>query len=104
MREPIRILAFYFLYYCKYGKIVSGVDRRFLETSSRFMDSGAEIFTLEYKPSISESWGYSSYHSIELDRKFRNHDFLEAIRLIIHGVRACVRFKCDVIYVPGGFP
>lgn len=99
MREQIRILAF-FLSENNYGKIVSGEERRFLEISSSLTALGTEIFTLEYKPSISEDWGYSSYHSIGLNRRFRHHNVLEAIRLIIHGLRACIKFNCDVIYVP----
>ena len=90
---------------CYHGKIVSGVERRFLEISSHLISLGAEIFTLEYKPSFFlEGWDYSSYRSIKLIRRFRSHDVLEAIRLIIHGLRNCVKFKCDAIYVPGGFP
>lgn len=103
MRSRVRVLAFYLVSYC--GKIVSGVERRFFEISSRLTAFGVEIFTLEYKPALSESWGYySSYQSIRLDPKFGNHYVLEAIRLIICGIRACMKFKCNVIYVPSGFP
>jgi glycosyltransferase involved in cell wall biosynthesis len=104
MQDPIRILAFLLQPYIEYGRIVSGVDRRFLEISSRLKDLGVEVFTLEYAPSLSESWGYSCYHSIELDRLFaRSHGVLETIRLIMQGLRACIKFKCNVIYVPGRF-
>jgi glycosyltransferase involved in cell wall biosynthesis len=41
---------------------------------------------------------------IRLDPRFSNHHVLEAIRLVIYGLRACIKFKCSVIYVPGGFP
>lgn len=103
MRGRVRVLAFYLVSYC--GKIVSGVERRLFEISSRLTALGVEIFTLEYKPSLSESWGYhSGYRSLRLDPKFGNNHVLEAIRLILCGLRACVKFKCNVIYVPNGFP
>ena len=102
--EPPRILAFYTLYSSRYGKIVSGSERRFLEISSSLRRLNAEIFTIEYLPSISESWGYNSYHSIGMKPKFRNHDFLETLRLIIRGLSECLRLKCDIVYSPGGFP
>jgi glycosyltransferase involved in cell wall biosynthesis len=101
MGKPIRILAFYPLFIYEYGKLVSGIDRRFLEISSRLKSLGVEIFTLEYEPSISESWGYSSYHSIKLNRRFKGHGIIETIRLIIHGLRTCIKLNCDLIYVPG---
>lgn len=103
-RAPLRILAFYPLHSSRYGKIVSGVERRFLEISTHLRNGAVEIFTIEYAPSISKSWGYASYHSVELKPQLRHHDFLEALRLIAHGLRVCMKFKCDVIYSPGGFP
>lgn len=95
----MRILAF-FLDSCEYGKHVGGAERRFLETSSRLRKLGVETFALEYKPSLAGKWGYSGYHSIGISRRFINHAVLEAIRTILHGIRACTRKKCDIVYVP----
>lgn len=103
-KKPLRILTFYTLSSSKYGKIVSGSERRFLEISSRLKKLNIDLFTIEYEPSISESWGYRSYHSIALKPKFKKHDFLETLRLIFCGIKASFRFKCDVVYSPGGFP
>jgi glycosyltransferase involved in cell wall biosynthesis len=102
--KPLRILAFYTLSSSKYGKIVSGSERRFLEISRCLKRLSVEVFTIEYLPSISKSWGYSGYSSIGMKPKFTNHDFLETLRLIIHGLSECLRLKCDIIYSPGGFP
>jgi len=102
--KPLRILAFYTLSSSKYGKIVSGSERRFFEISNSLRRLSVEIFTIEYLPSISESWGYNSYRSIGLKPRFRNHDFLETLRLTIRGLSECLRHKCDVVYSPGGFP
>jgi glycosyltransferase involved in cell wall biosynthesis len=83
--------------------MISGEERRFLEITSHLRALGSEIFTIEYEPSLSESWGYSGYRSIPLNLKFKNHYFLEATRLSVHGLRACIKLKCDVIYSPGGW-
>ena len=99
MRQPVRILAF-FLHFFQYGKYVGGSQRRFLEISTHLSKLGVETFALEYHPSLSEEWGYSGYHSIEISRRFINHEVLETIRIILHGIKACIRSKCDMIYVP----
>lgn len=100
----IRILAFFlFSPDVEYGNLVGGIERRFLEISSRLAPLGAEIFVLEYKPSISKSWGYSGFRSIALNRRFRGHAFLDIIRVIIHGLKTCLETRCDVIYAPGWF-
>jgi len=99
MNQPERILAF-FLHSFEYGKYVGGAERRFLEVSSCLKKLGVKTFALEYKPSLAEKWGYSSYHSIEINRRFTNHAVLEAARTILHGIKACIRNKCNIVYVP----
>lgn len=99
MRRPIRLLAC-FLHPSECGKYVSGSERRFLEISTRFRKLGVETFALEYKPSLADKWGYSAYHSIGIDRRFINHAVLETIRASLCGIKACIRNKCDIVYVP----
>jgi glycosyltransferase involved in cell wall biosynthesis len=99
MRRPIKILAF-FLHPCEYGKYVGGSERRFLEISTRLRKLRVETFALEYKPSLAEKWGYSAYHSIGINRRFINHAVLETVRAFLYGIKACIRNKCDIVYVP----
>ena len=54
MVKFLRILALFLDAYAEYGKYVGGMERRFLEITSRLTIRGAEIFTLEYKPALSE--------------------------------------------------
>jgi len=99
MNENLRILAF-FLHSCKYGEYVGGAERRFLEITTRLKKLGVEMVALEYKPALAREWGYLSYSSIEIDRRFINHSILEAIRVTLHGIIECVKDKFDIIYVP----
>jgi len=99
MKQPIRTLAF-FLNSVEYGKHVGGSERRFLEVSTHLRKLGAETFALEYKPSLAVQWGYSGYHSIEISQRFINHTVLEAIRTTLRGIKACIKNKCHIIYVP----
>lgn len=99
MKSSIRLLAF-FLNSCEYGKYVGGAERRFLELTTCFSKLGVETFALEYKPSLAVKWGYSSYHSIEINRKLIKYAILGAIITILHGIRACASKKCDIVYVP----
>jgi glycosyltransferase involved in cell wall biosynthesis len=94
----LRALAF-FLNGCEYGRYVGGAERRFLEISPHLQKLGVEIFALEYEPSLSETWGYGC-DSIKTDRRFANHAILETARMILKGVKACIRNRCDIIYVP----
>jgi hypothetical protein len=45
--EVVRMLAFFLLPYCEYGKIVGGNERRFIELSSRLTALGEEIYSQE---------------------------------------------------------
>jgi len=99
MKQPIRTLAF-FLHSCEYGKYVGGSERRFLEISSRLRKLGVETFALEYKPSLAEKWGCSGYHSIEINRRFINNAVIDPIRIILHGIEACMKNKCNIVYMP----
>jgi len=99
MRYSIKILAF-FLNSVEYGKHVGGSERRFLEVSTCLRKLGAETFALEYKPSLAVKWGYSGYHSIEISRRLINHAVLDPIRIILHGIEACMKNKCNIVYMP----
>ena len=101
MEKHLRILAFFIHPHVIYGKIVGGVERRFLELSTRLKAEKTKIFALEYTSSLSQNWGYKSYQQIKINQKFRNNDILEVMRLTIYGITACLRFKCNLIYVPG---
>lgn len=97
--NQIRILAL-FLSSCEYGKYLGGAERRFLEISSSLKRLGTEMFVLEYKPSLSEACGYSSYHSIKISRRFIDNAILETARLILKGIKACAEHKINLVYVP----
>ncbi|MDH5483411.1 MAG: glycosyltransferase family 4 protein [Candidatus Bathyarchaeota archaeon] len=97
--KPMRILAF-FLSSCEYGKYLGGAERRFLEISSILQKLGVKMFVLEYKPSLSETWGDSGYHSINISQRFIDHAILETVRMIIKGIKTCAENKCNVVYVP----
>jgi len=72
MTKPVRVLAFFLDAYAEYGQWVGGMERRFLEISSRLTALGAEMFTLEYKPSLSEIWSSpKQYHSIGVQGRER---------------------------------
>jgi glycosyltransferase involved in cell wall biosynthesis len=99
LMKPLRALAF-FLSGCEYGRYVGGAERRFLEISPRLQKLGVEVFALEYKPSLSETWGYNGSNSIKLDRKLIDHALLETVRMTLKGISTCIRRKCNVVYVP----
>ena len=100
MKQKLRVLAFFFISYGIYGKVVGGDQRRHMEVASHMQALGAEIFSLEYKPSLSRSWGYSDYHVVEYKKRFARHNTLEILNQVINGLRCCMKFKCDVIFVP----
>ena len=100
MKKKLRILAFFLVLYGEFGKVVGGDQRRHLEVASRMQSLGAEVFSLEYKPSLSRSWGYSNYHVVEFSRRFVNHGLLEVFKQVVNGLRCCMQFKCDVVYLP----
>jgi len=102
MTKPVRVLAFFLDAYAEYGQWVGGMERRFLEISSRLTALGAEMFTLEYKPSLSEIWSSpKQYHSIGVQgrERYRKHTILETFRLILLSLGACIKFRCNVLYV-----
>lgn len=97
-RRP-RILAFFIDPYFKYGKFVTGLQRRFLEISSH-LRTFVDLYALEYASSLTENWGYPTYNSIKLSQRFRKHRILDTIRLLLNGLMACIKYECDLIYVP----
>lgn len=98
--RKLRILAFFFITYGIYGKVVGGDQRRHMEIASGMQSLGAEVFSLEYKPSLSKSWGYSNHHVIEYRKRFEKHGLVEIFVQTLNGLRCCRQFKCDVVFVP----
>jgi len=92
------ILAF-LLSDCEYGKILRGAERRFFEVSTRLKNLGVEIFALEYESLHLERWGQSGYFLIKIKRRFSNHAVLSSLVVLIEGLIACVKYRCDIIYV-----
>jgi len=101
--ENMKILAFFTQpSHVAYGKLVGGIQRRFLEISSGLRKLGVEVSALEYGPPLAERWGYSAaYNPIELNRRFQKHLFLDVPRLLVQALVACLKLKCDIVYVPG---
>lgn len=94
----MRLLAFFLNDY-GYGEFLRGAERRFFEVSTRLKDLGVEIFALEYESSHSEKLGSHGYFPVKIKRRLPDHDVLSSLRVIVLGLVACVRCKCDVIYV-----
>lgn len=94
----MRILAF-LLNDCECGKIFRGSERRFFEVSTRLKNLGVKVFALEYESLHSERWGPSGYFPIKIKRRFSNHAVLSSVPVLIEGLMACVKYRCDIIYV-----
>lgn len=97
----MRILAFFpLLQEIHDQKTIRGSERRFLEMSSHLKKFGAKIYTIEYYPSLQSTWGYNAYKSITIQRRFKNHTVLETVRLVFYGINACIKHRCNLIYLP----
>lgn len=99
----MRILAF-FIHSSEYGKIIRGSERRFLEISKHLRDLGVDVYALEYAPSLAEMWNTYSYHPLKVKRRFKNHSLLSMLYLVLYGVIFCIKYKCDIIYLPNHRP
>src|SRR3989304_1772903 len=100
--RDMRVLAFFLNNY-KYGELLRGAERRFFELSTRLKELGVDIFALEYESFHSEAWGSHGYSPIKIKARFSNHHLLSALRVVVLGLVACVKCKCDIIYVPCRF-
>jgi len=98
----MRLLAFSLNAY-NYGELLRGAERRFFEVSKHLRVLGVEIFALEYETFCSEKWGSYGYFPLKVKQRLSNHRRLSAIRAVILGLEACVKHKCDIIYVPCRF-
>ena len=94
----MRILSF-LLSGCEYGKIIGGAERRFFQVSEHLRNLGVEILALEYESLHSEKWGQPSYFPIKIKRRFPNHAILSASRIVVLGLIACIKYRCQIIYV-----
>jgi len=94
----MRMLAF-LLSDCEYGRILRGAERRFFEVSTRLKNLGVEIFALEYESFHSEGWGQSGYFPIKIKLRFPSHAVLSSLVVLVEGLIACIKYKCDIIYV-----
>ena len=97
--KPLRVLVF-FLSSSQYGKYVGGAERRFLEIATCLKKLNVNMFVLEYKPSLSETWENPGYHSIRTSRRLIEHAIFETVRMTLKGTIACAANKCDLVYVP----
>ena len=94
----MRVIAF-FLNDCEHGRILRGAERRFFEVSTRLRKLGVAVFALEYETLHSEEWGKPGYVPVKIRRRFSNHSVLSALRVIIHGIKTCLKHNCDIVYV-----
>lgn len=54
-RKVCRILAL-LLHDCEYGKRIRGDERRILEVAKQFKKLGAEVYVIEWSPSLQKSF------------------------------------------------
>lgn len=93
----LRILGL-FLHDCRYGERIRGDERRFLEIAKRFKDLGAEIYTLEWSPSLQRSFfGEQIYTSLEA--RPPKLKILWVPYAIIRALLISLRLKYDIIYI-----
>jgi len=73
------ILATFFHEY-RYGKVIGGVERRFIELSKAFTKKGIRVYAIEYEPSIGRNFN-AEYISIAIDRPRPKGPFSELVKI-----------------------
>jgi glycosyltransferase involved in cell wall biosynthesis len=99
MEMEVKILATFFHDY-QYGKVLGGVERRFIEISKELRKKGFTTFAVEYKPSLSLKLD-AGYFSVGMDRLFRGKFFGEMstlFKLSLMVIRACKALGCNIVY------
>ncbi|MGH2637725.1 MAG: glycosyltransferase family 4 protein, partial [Rhabdochlamydiaceae bacterium] len=94
----------YFIHECEYGKVLGGVERRFLGISAEFSKLGLESYVIELSPSLSASWVKSDYHlTIAKSKNDRGPRFLSFVQNVLHltwqGLKIMREEGCDLVYV-----
>ncbi|MEM0117515.1 MAG: glycosyltransferase family 4 protein [Conexivisphaerales archaeon] len=94
----IRLMATFFHDY-QYGKVLGGVERRFVELSNEFKKRKIKAFAVEYEPSLSKAMKVG-YISITVKRKSGRNilELVQIFRLGLLTALACRKSKCNVIY------
>lgn len=94
----MRILAL-FLHDCEYGKKIRGDERRFLEVAKQFKGFGAELYVVEWSPSLQKSFrGYEhTYTSFEIKKP--RLKILRIPYLIIKALTISRKLSFDIVYL-----
>jgi glycosyltransferase involved in cell wall biosynthesis len=101
MGERHRILAT-FLHEYQYGRALGGVERRFVEVSKHFSESGILITAIEYPPSIGPALS-ARYTSVLVAYHKPKTVLAEAFQLVRLSVLTIVwgrRSRCELVYSP----
>jgi glycosyltransferase involved in cell wall biosynthesis len=99
MGGELRILATFFHDY-RYGKVIGGVERRFIELSKAYKKMGVSMYAVEYEPSLGRVFG-AGYISLPVDHprtKGFLGELLKLLKLSIYVLMACRRYQCGVLY------
>jgi hypothetical protein len=100
--RELSILA-YFTHDMRYGGIVGGAERRFLEITKILREKNVEVNTIEFFPSLSKTWygvANSASETIRVERYNRVINLILELRLlIIQGIRVAKKERVDLIYV-----
>jgi glycosyltransferase involved in cell wall biosynthesis len=99
LNKEYSILATFFHEY-SYGKVIGGVERRFVELSKAFTKKGIKVYAIEYEPSIGRNFN-AEYISIAIDRPRPKGPFSELVKIFklsLHVLIACRRHQCKILY------
>jgi glycosyltransferase involved in cell wall biosynthesis len=100
--RALRILA-YFTHDMRYGGVVGGAERRFLEISKILREKNVRVSTIEFFPSLSKAWygvGNSTIETSRVQRYNRVINLILELRLLImQGVQVARKERIDLIYV-----
>lgn len=93
------ILATFFHEY-RYGKVIGGVERRFIELSKAFTKKGIRVYAIEYEPSIGQNFN-AEYTPVSINRPKARGAFSELVKIFklsVHVLITCRRYQCKILY------
>jgi len=99
-KPKIRVFAL-FIHPHRYGKFMSGSERRFIEISGHLKHLGLDTYALEPEPSLKKAWLVADYESVTVPIRV-SKEILKRLKTLLVlcflSLRLCKKLNCDLVY------